>query len=128
MPQWDHWSNYTDANTTFIAFIDNNHADQRQEYLQGRQRDRPFEWLTVHWKLLSPELRSSQFFWYGLVMNQYFSPNARMRMEAVDFLLRNGVAPNERFIVAHLRHGSKGVEQALIQPEQYAEPIKAMLK
>jgi hypothetical protein len=49
-----------------------------------------------------------------------------MDAEAVQFLLDNGLQPGESFIVAHVRHGSKGAEQGLLQPEQYVDSIKHM--
>jgi hypothetical protein len=49
-----------------------------------------------------------------------------MDAEAVKFLMSNGLQPHDSFLVAHVRHGSKGTEQALLQPEQYVDSIKRM--
>jgi hypothetical protein len=49
-----------------------------------------------------------------------------MDAEAVQFLLDYGLQPHDAFIVAHVRLGLQGTEQALLQPDQYVESIKHM--
>lgn len=59
-------------------------------------------------------------------MRQYFGPSPNMDAEAVAFLHAHGVKPHETFNVVNARHGSKGVEQAVIQPEEFVEPMQQM--
>lgn len=82
-----------------------------------------------HWidSLIAQHSKASRLWWYGVFMRQYFSPSAAMDAEAATFLTSNGLKPSDSFIVVHIRHGSKGIEQNLIQPEEFLEPIKRTL-
>lgn len=42
------------------------------------------------------------------------------------FLRSNGLQPWDTFIVINVRHGSKGTEQKVIQPEEFIQPLKQM--
>jgi hypothetical protein len=119
MPGWDQFDSYSNG-TKYIAF---RQVHQVQD-VPG-SRDAPFYWAEP-W-FASPNLRSSRFYWYGLFMQQYFSPSLDMDMQAMEFLRNSNLSVGDRFIVANVRHGSKGVEQAPIPPERFIDPLKAMM-
>jgi hypothetical protein len=119
MPNWNQFDSYK-TNTRYMAF---KHVHQVQE-LPG-SRDAPFYWAEP-W-FASPSLRSSRFYWYGLFMQQYFSPSSAMDVRATEFLRSNGLSYSDRFIVANVRHGSKGVEQAPVSPETFIGPLKTLM-
>jgi hypothetical protein len=119
MPNWNHFDSYSNS-TKYIAF---KQVHQVQD-LPG-SRDAPFYWAEP-W-FASPSLRSSRFYWYGLFMQQYFSPSIPMEVRATEFLRSNGVSYTDRFIVANVRHGSKVVEQTPISPERFIDPLKSLM-
>lgn len=118
MPHWT-WSNYSSADK-FVAHR-NMHINPHEtsgEY----GRSAPFEWIEPMFQ--ASTLKSSRFWWYGMVMRSFFTPSLQLDHKSVEFLWSNGVKPGENFIVAHVRHGSKGIEQALLSTEQYISPLK----
>jgi hypothetical protein len=121
MPGWDQFDSYSNG-TQYIAF---RHVHQVQALLEPHTRDAPFYW-AEQW-FASPNLRSSRFYWYGLFMQQYFSPSLDMDLQAIEFLSSNNLSYGDRFIVANVRHGSKGTEQAPIPPERFINPLRAMM-
>lgn len=118
MPHWT-WSNYTAADK-YVA----HRSMHKNPHEVGREYDRsaPFEWVEPMFQ--ASTLKSSRFWWYGLVMRSFFTPSSLIDHKSVDFLSSNGVKIGQNFIVAHLRHGSKGTEQRLLSPAEYIAPLK----
>lgn len=117
MTAWDQFDEY--GSSRFVSFVNVNGGDDRQDARNG-----PFDWAEPYFS--SPGLKTSRFWWYGVVLKQYFSPNQRMSNEALNLLLDSGLQPSDTFIVANVRHGSKGVEQDVIPPERFVAPIQQM--
>lgn len=122
-PSWDHAGNGT---SKFTAFRNVHLQATPEEIDRADIRSAPFNWAEGLFQ--SSQSRASRFFWYGLAMKQYFSPNAEYDKFAADFLLDHGLHFGERFIVIHVRHGSKGTEQQLVAPTSYIEPLKRMMQ
>lgn len=119
-PQWKDW-----AAPAAVPLAEAANAHRLVVWSQLNQsRDDAFYWIEGHF---AQHTRASRFWWYSVFMRHFFSPSPAMDAEARTFLQRHGLAPHDTFIVAHVRHGSKAIEQALIPPDEFVGPIKKML-